>query len=71
MIGPILTVVSVLWHRLHDLREDDRGMTTEAMIVTALLAAGALAAAGVIMNAVSDKGTDIGNEIDGALAALR
>jgi hypothetical protein len=43
-------------------------MTTEAMIVTALLAAGAIAAATFIMNAVTNKGEDIGNEIEGALA---
>lgn len=68
MIGSMLTYMSVLWGRLHQLRADDRGMTTEAMIVTALLAAGAIAAATFIMNAVTNKGSDIGNEIEGALA---
>jgi hypothetical protein len=70
MLGPILTMMSVLWGRLQDLRDDDRGMTTEAMIITALLAAGALAAAGAIGSAVTNKGTEIESEIDGALAAL-
>jgi hypothetical protein len=68
VIGSMLTYMSVLRDRLHQLRADDRGMTTEAMIVTALLAAGAIAAATFIMNAVTNKGEDIGNEIEGALA---
>jgi hypothetical protein len=71
MLGPILTMMSVLWGRLQDLRDDDRGMTTEAMIITALLAAGALTAAGVIGTSVMNKGNEIGDDIDGALAALR
>lgn len=70
MLGPILTMMSVMWGRLQDLRDDDRGMTTEAMIITALLAAGAIAAATAIGTAVTNKGSDIGEEIDGALAAL-
>ncbi|MDD9372164.1 MAG: hypothetical protein PV358_18725 [Acidimicrobiales bacterium] len=70
MLGPIVTMMSVLWGRLQDLRDDDRGMTTEAMIITALLAAGALAAAGAIGSAVTNKGTEIETEINGALAAL-
>jgi hypothetical protein len=70
MLGPILTMMSVMWSRLQELREDDRGMTTEAMIITALLAAGALAAAGAIGRAVTTKGTEIEGEINGALAAL-
>jgi hypothetical protein len=71
MLGPILATMSVLWGRLQQLRDDDRGMTTEAMIVTALLAAGAIAAGGVIMNAVTNKGNDISDDIEGALAAFR
>jgi hypothetical protein len=71
MLGPILTTMSVLWGRLQQLRDDDRGMTTEAMIVTALLAAGAIAAGGAIMAAVQNKGNDISDDIEGALAAFR
>lgn len=70
MLGPILTMMSVMWGRLQDLRDDDRGMTTEAMIITALLAAGAIAAATAIGSAVTSKGGEIENEINGALAAL-
>ena len=71
MLGPILIMMSTLWGRLQQLRDDDRGMTTEAMIVTALLAAGAIAAGGVIMSAVSNKGNEISDEIEGAVAAFR
>jgi len=70
MLGPIITMMSVLWGRLQDLRDDDRGMTTEAMIITALLAAGAIAAATAIGTAVRNKGTDIGETIEGTLAAF-
>lgn len=71
MLGPILILMSTLWGRLQQLRADDRGMTTEAVVVTALLAAGAIAAGGVIMSAVSNKGNEISDEIEGALAAFR
>ena len=70
MLGPLVTYMSVLWNRLHDLREDDRGMTTEAMIITALLAAAAIAAVTVIATAVRNKGDDIGDQIDGTLGAF-
>lgn len=66
MIRPLFTYMSVLWTRLQILREDDRGMTTEAMIITALLAAGAIAAATAIMTAVRNKGDSISDQIDGA-----
>lgn len=41
--------------RLRALREDERGMTTETVIITAALAALALAATLVIATKVSDK----------------
>ncbi len=70
MLGPIAVILSMLWGRLQDARHDERGMTTETMIITAILAVAAATAVAVIATAVSDKGTDIGNEIDGALALL-
>ncbi|HEX6567694.1 MAG TPA: hypothetical protein VF015_00940 [Acidimicrobiales bacterium] len=71
MLGPIVVLMSVLWGRLQQARDDDRGMTTEAMIVTAMLAVAAIAAVTVIGQAIRDKGNDISDEIDGALAVLR
>lgn len=70
MLGPIVLVISMLRGRLQQLRDDDRGMTTETMIITAMLAVAAIAAVTVIGRAITNKGTDISNEIDGALALL-
>jgi hypothetical protein len=44
MLTSLFFVMATLWNKLQVLREDDRGMTTEAMIVTAILAAGAIGA---------------------------
>jgi Flp pilus assembly pilin Flp len=70
MLGPFAVIMSALWGRLQDARRDDRGMTTEAMIITAMLAVAAIAAVTVIATAVQNKGNDIGNSIDGALAVF-
>jgi VIT1/CCC1 family predicted Fe2+/Mn2+ transporter len=70
MLGPIVPVISMLWGRLQELRADDRGMTTETLIITAILAIAALAAVGAIGASIRNKGNDISNEIDGALALL-
>jgi hypothetical protein len=68
MLTPLAVVASVLWNRLQQLREDDRGMTTEAMIITAILAAAALAVVGVIATAISNKGDQIEQDINDAMA---
>ena len=49
-------IISVLWHRLQELRRDERGMTTETIIITALLAAAALFAVGLIVQAIRNPG---------------
>jgi hypothetical protein len=64
----ITSIISVLWYRLQDLRDDDRGMTTETMIITAALAAAALAAVVLIAGAINNKSQDIKTDIEGALA---
>jgi hypothetical protein len=56
--------MSVLWGRLQQLREDDRGMTTEAMIITAALAAAALFAVGLIVNAIRNKAPQVSEDIN-------
>jgi hypothetical protein len=66
----LTTMISMLWHRLQELRDDDRGMTTETMIITAALAAAALAAVVLIANAIGNKSQEIENDIEGALALL-
>ncbi|HEX8803956.1 MAG TPA: hypothetical protein VF743_07175 [Acidimicrobiales bacterium] len=65
-LGLITPIISMLWHRLQELRDDDRGMTTETMIITALLAAAALAAVGLIVAAIRSKSTQIQSDINGA-----
>jgi hypothetical protein len=68
MFFVLTSLISMLWHRLQDLRGDDRGMTTETMIITAALAAAALAAVVLIAGAINDKSQDIKSDIEGALA---
>jgi hypothetical protein len=68
MLTPLAFVASLLWARLQQMREDDRGMTTEAMIITAMLAAAAIAAVGLIATAIQDKGSEIEGDINGAMA---
>ena len=70
MIGPMLAYMSVLWGRLQQLRADDRGMTTEAMIITAILAAVALTVVGAIAVSIQNKGDQIESDIDAALGLL-
>jgi hypothetical protein len=50
---------TMLWARLGAARTDQRGMTTETVIVTALLAACALVAVGFIVTAVTDRAQEI------------
>jgi hypothetical protein len=68
MFFVLTSLITVLWHRLQELRGDDRGMTTETMIITAALAAAALAAVVLIAGAINDKSQDIKSDIEGALA---
>ena len=70
MLTPLVLLISLLRGRLGDLRADDRGMTTEAMIITAILAAAALAVVGAIAVAITDKGGQIEDDINQALGAF-
>ncbi|MGH9118039.1 MAG: hypothetical protein ACRD0A_09240 [Acidimicrobiales bacterium] len=55
----LLPLMQALWGRLKDLRADDRGMTTEAVIVTAFLAALAIGATAIITIKVTQAANDI------------
>jgi prolipoprotein diacylglyceryltransferase len=70
MLTPLALVYSLLRARLDQVRADDRGMTTEAMIITAILAAVALAVVGAIAVSIRDKGSEIEDDIDAALGLL-
>lgn len=52
-------VWGVLRQRLADARHDERGMTTETVIITAILAALALAAGAIIVAKVTTKANNI------------
>ena len=70
MLTPFVLLYVTLRARLDAVRDDDRGMTTEAMIITAILAGVALAVVGLIAAAITRKGNEIENDIDSALARL-
>ena len=70
MLPPFVLLFVTLRARLGALREDDRGMTTEAMIITAILAGVALAVVGLIAAAITRKGNEIESDIDSALGLL-
>jgi hypothetical protein len=65
MLGVMLTHMRVYWTRLQQLREEDRGMTTEAIVVTGLLVVLAIAVIGVIANAVRNRADRIESDING------
>ena len=64
MLSGITPIISLIWNRMQMLREDDRGMTVEMMILTALLAAAALAAAIAIVGGIKNKQNDITNDLN-------
>ena len=49
--------------RRYAARADHRGMTTETVIITALLAIAALTVGGIILSAVTSKGGEVGSTI--------
>lgn len=63
MLRPTILYMKFLWNRLQMSREDDRGMTSEAIVVTALLVAAALFAIGLIAQAIQDEAPNIANDI--------
>ena len=56
-------VTTHLRARLYAARADERGMTTETVIITAILAVAALAVGGIILTAVTSKGKDVSSTI--------
>jgi hypothetical protein len=56
-------VATHLRSRLYEARGDDRGMTTETVLITAILAAAAIGVGFIILNAVTKKGGDVGSTI--------
>jgi hypothetical protein len=58
-VRAMLPLMRLLWTRLQAARDDDRGMTTEAVIITAALAALAIAATTVIIAKVTGEAESI------------
>jgi hypothetical protein len=52
-------IVRLMRQRLADARHDERGMTTETVIITAILAALALAVGAIIVTKVTTKANNI------------
>ncbi|HEY3141278.1 MAG TPA: hypothetical protein VGJ86_09115 [Acidimicrobiales bacterium] len=59
MIIGAITLMQLLWVRLQAVREDDRGMTTEAIIITSALAALAIVVTGLIVVGVRNEANTI------------
>ena len=55
-------LAAAMLHRLGEARRDERGMTTETVIITAVLAALALAATAIIVTKVTNKAQSIPTE---------
>lgn len=55
----VRVLAEILVGRLRDARDDDRGMTTETVIITAALAALALAVTFIIVTKVTNKANTI------------
>ncbi|MEO7556913.1 MAG: hypothetical protein ABIV94_09975 [Acidimicrobiales bacterium] len=58
-LAMIRTIAEVLVQRLRDAHEDDRGMTTETVVITALLAIAAIAVVTIITLKVKNKASGI------------
>lgn len=56
------TLSQILIDRLHQVRRDERGMTTETVIITAVLAALAIAVTAIIVTKVTGKAESIPTE---------
>jgi hypothetical protein len=65
MLSYFTTMMSFYWGRLQEAREDDRGMTTETVIITGLLAVAALGALAIIVHAITDRANNSANTIEG------
>jgi len=62
-ITMLRTVAEVLVQRLRDAREDERGMTTETIIITALLAALAI----IVVGLIGERGREVKEFIEDIL----
>jgi hypothetical protein len=59
-------VLSINADRLRQNREDERGMTTETVIIIGIMAAVAVAVGGILAVAIRNKGNEAGDNIQSA-----
>lgn len=63
MLSYIQLVIATTRARIEDIRADERGYSTETVLVTALLVAAAIAVLGIIVAAVTRKANEIGGNM--------
>ncbi len=63
MLTYLACVIATTRARIADIRSDERGYSTETVLVTALLVAGAIAVLAIIVAAVTRKANEIGGSM--------
>lgn len=63
MLAYVTVIVAAVRARIEQIRQDERGYTTETVVVTALLAAAAIAVIGIIATAITRKANEIGGKM--------
>lgn len=56
-------IIATVRARIEAIRTDERGYSTETVLVTALLVAGAIVVLGIIVAAVTNKANEISNQL--------
>lgn len=59
-----LFAMEFYWTKIKILRENDRGMTTETMVLAGLLTAAAIAAIALIRPAIENRAGDIAEDVN-------
>ncbi|MBA8823806.1 hypothetical protein FHX42_001135 [Saccharopolyspora lacisalsi] len=63
MLAYLALVTTTIRARIERIRADERGYSTETVLVTALLVAGAIVVLGIIVAAVTNKANEISNKL--------
>lgn len=59
MLSYLPIILATIRARIEQIRTDERGYTTETVLVTALLVAGAIAVLGILVAAVTRKANEV------------
>lgn len=63
MLSHLPVILATLRARIEQIRADERGYTTETVLVTAVLVAGAIVILGILVAAVTRKANEIGGSM--------